>query len=162
MEEIIGIATFAVIIVIFVVAIIVCSQNDKKQKEKQLKFMKECRENGISFEHPEDAAEIMTKYGIDADTAKTLFAAECEQPEMANDSIATIITVLTWILSILGLIGSFIWLYYEFSVIAISGIIASVIFLLMLLGLARIINYLFRISRNTQRIAELLEKKTDK
>ena len=49
MEEIIGIATFAVIIVIFVVAIIVCSQNDKKQKEKQLKFMKECRENGISF-----------------------------------------------------------------------------------------------------------------
>ena len=161
MEETIALVIAVIMIIAIVALVVASSKKEKKQQENNQNFLNECKEKGISLDHPEEATEIMGKYGIDSGTAKSLFAREKETqiPDNQGDSLAENISLFAWLIGIIGIIFSIIvGLFSNDGALCITFLIASAVFILLLLGLARIINYLCKINFNTQKIADALEK----
>ena len=79
-----------------------------------------------------------------------------------RDDYSSAIIFFAWIIGIIGIVG-FIALatIFENIIIGIVGMLSSALFTLLLLGLARIIDYLFKIHEETKKISSQLNQIAD-
>ena len=79
-----------------------------------------------------------------------------------RDDYSSAIIFFAWIIGIIGIVG-FIALatIHENIIIEIVGVLSSTLFILLLLGLARIIDYLFKIHEETKKISSQLNQIAD-
>ena len=79
-----------------------------------------------------------------------------------QEALSLVMTILSWIIGIAGVIGFIILgVILENTVLAIAGSIASVLFMLILLGLAKIIGYLCKIHETAKTISSQLASIND-
>lgn len=169
MQNIIIIVAVAVMVVLIPVWIGLSSKAKKEEVAEyhRKKFVEECKAHDISSINNDGADELMRKYHIDSTTANSLLSGNLNGLTL-NDSASTdilpnIITVLAWIVGVLSIIG---WIVigatFENFAIGLAGSIVSVVFMLVLLGLAKIVNYLYKIYRSTLIISSRLNQTSEK
>ena len=79
-----------------------------------------------------------------------------------QEALSLVMTILSWIIGIAGVIGFIILgVILENTVLAIAGSLASVLFMLILLGLTKIIGYLCKIHETAKTISSQLASIND-